>query len=229
MMRRASFLLCASLVAACSSSESGPVDADVALDSAVALDANVAVDSDVAVDAATAADAETLIDAATLADATVSVDAAIDASSAIDAAAAVDASVDASSADSGPLPTTRAGQCFTNSHCASGTCVATAPGGFCQCDGSSCSEGPADECTFGSCLATCSTTSNCTPGLRCNTSAGVCALRSCDSSAACGDYHSCEGGFCRRIPCSAGACPTGTTCRSTSDGMLCVEDYLTFE
>jgi hypothetical protein len=226
MMSRASFLLCAALVSACGSADNETVDANVVIDSAVLNDANVAVDSAIAVDAAAPADADTLIDAATLADALVSVDAAMEA--AVDAAR-VDAAVDASAADSGPLPTTRAGQCFANAHCASGTCVATAPGGFCECSGGSCGEGPADECTFGSCLETCSTTSDCSPGLRCNTSAGVCALRSCSSSGTCGDYHSCEDGFCRRTPCSAGACPAGTTCRSTSDGMLCVEDYLTFE
>lgn len=216
MMSRASFLLCAALVSACGSANDGAADAALAIDAASPADAATSIDAAPSVDAELDAAADSAIDAAAV-DSSV-VDAAVDLSAA-----------DASAADSGPLPTTRAGQCFANAHCASGTCVATAPGGFCECSGGSCSEGPADECTFGSCLVTCSTTSDCSPGLRCNTSAGVCALRACSSSGTCGDYHSCEDGFCRRTPCSAGACPAGTTCRSTSDGMLCVEDYLTFE
>jgi hypothetical protein len=56
-------------------------------------------------------------------------------------------------------------------------------------------------------------------------------LKACTGTgtSTCGPYHACTGGFCRRISCAAGEiCPTGTECKTTSSGRLCVETFLTY-
>lgn len=134
-------------------------------------------------------------------------------------------------ADGSVIPPTRKGQCFTDAHCGAGlTCVAGSPGGFCSGCGGSCSVGPADQCNFGTCNESCTKDEDCTPGLRCNAS-GTCILKSCagTGTSTCGPFHSCQSGFCRRISCAAGeVCPSGTDCKTTSTGRLCVEAFLTF-
>jgi len=141
--------------------------------------------------------------------------------------AARDATSDAT-ADATTPPTGR-GQCFTDANCGAGkTCVATAPGGFCAGCAGSCSVGPADQCNFGTCNASCTNDVDCAAGLRCNPS-GTCVLKSCAGVGTCGPWHACDGGFCRRISCNAGeTCPSGTDCKTTSTGKLCVETFLTY-
>lgn len=139
-----------------------------------------------------------------------------------------DASRDALSTDGATTPTGR-GQCFTDANCGGGkTCVATAPGGFCAGCAGSCSVGPADQCNFGTCNASCTIDADCAAGLRCN-SGGTCVLKSCAGVGTCGPWHTCDAGFCRRSSCNAGeTCPLGTDCRTTSTGKLCVETFLTY-
>lgn len=146
-------------------------------------------------------------------------------------AATTDAARDATSdatADATTPPTGR-GQCFTDANCGAGkTCIATAPGGFCAGCAGSCSVGPADQCNFGTCNASCTNDVDCAAGLRCN-SGGTCVLKSCAGVGTCGPWHACDGGFCRRISCNAGeTCPSGTDCKTTSTGKLCVETFLTY-
>lgn len=155
-----------------------------------------------------------------------------DASAERDASPERDAAADTSTpADASVVPPTRKGQCFTDAHCGAGlTCVAGSPGGFCSGCGGSCSVGPADQCNFGTCNESCTKDEDCTPGLRCNAS-GTCILKSCagTGTSTCGPFHSCQSGFCRRISCAAGeTCPSGTDCKTTSAGRLCVETFLTF-
>jgi hypothetical protein len=107
-----------------------------------------------------------------------------------------------------------AGQCVMDLDCGGGlTCTVSAPGGICAGCGGSCPLGLAYECLMGSCVRTCYTDDDCPWGLRCSGGA-LCALISC-SGPTCPAPFTCQGGFCRRPPCSGG-CPVGWTCRDTT-------------
>jgi len=100
---------------------------------------------------------------------------------------------------------TVAGQCRRDSDCGTGDCTESAPGGFCVgCgDDGDCAAGHA--CSdFGSCNRECTADADCPTGLRCNTTAGACVLKSCGT---CPAGTVCSGGFCRRPACDA-ACVT---------------------
>jgi len=158
-----------------------------------------------------------------------------DASNPGDGAPARDAAADTAVADTGAAdaskpPPPGKGQCYLDAQCGLGkTCVATAPGGFCQgCTGDTCDVADADQCNFGTCNASCRDDDGCPFGLRCN-GTGTCVLKACSGPAGCDATHTCDGGFCRRIRCTGGAaCPAGTQCRATPSGELCVESYLTY-
>jgi hypothetical protein len=199
-----SFVAFVACLAACGSTDPVPVD-DAGPSSTL--------------DASTASDAARK-DASSSADGAVPIDAGGDSASA----------VDASGSDSGPPPPAGKGQCYLDAQCGAGkTCVATAPGGFCQgCTGDTCNVADADQCNFGTCNASCAKDADCAYGLRCNTS-GTCILKTCSAASPCDATHACDGGFCRRIKCTGGtACPSGTQCRNTPSGELCVESYLSY-
>jgi hypothetical protein len=133
-----------------------------------------------------------------------------------DAAAADTAAADAAASDTGvdgADASRPAGQCVVDGDCGSGlTCTVTAPGGICAGCGASCPLGLAYDCLMGSCVRTCASDDECPWGLRCSGSA-LCALISC-SGPTCPEPFTCQGGYCRRPPCSGG-CPGGWTCRGT--------------
>lgn len=125
-----------------------------------------------------------------------------------------DAAAPGPDAGSQPRPL---GQCATDSQCPSGyTCVASAPGGLCNgCMGSCGVSGPY-ECAYGGCSRTCEDDGDCPAGLRCATTAGLCALITCGcpTCGTCPAPYVCEGGLCRRPPCpnGVGDCPAGWGC-----------------
>jgi hypothetical protein len=56
-----------------------------------------------------------------------------------------------------------------------------------------------------------------------------CSLPSdCPSTLACRPLSAGGTKYCLRAQCDTSACPSGTTCKTTSDGKLCVEDALSF-
>jgi hypothetical protein len=136
---------------------------------------------------------------------------------------------DGGAGDASVTPPKGAGQCFTDANCGTGkTCTATAPGGFCAGCAGSCNVGPADQCNFGTCNASCKIDGDCAKGLHCN-SGGTCVLKACSGAGSCDPWHTCTGGFCRRVSCAAGeTCPADTDCKVTSAGKLCVETFLTY-
>jgi hypothetical protein len=126
------------------------------------------------------------------------------------------------------------GQCYLSSHCASGSCAANGPGGICSCAGAAACPATFECGPFSSCTHSCSDDADCVRGMRCNSSSGTCVLKTCSSTSDCLSPLVCRplssGGtqYCLRAQCDTTACPSGSTCKTTSDGKLCVEDALSF-
>jgi hypothetical protein len=157
-----------------------------------------------------------------------------DASTDLGTDVATEAASDASS-DLGTDAKMEKGQCYLNAQCASGSCAANGPGGICSCAGAAACPATFECGPFASCTHSCSDDSDCVRGLRCNTSTNTCVLKTCSSSSDCLAPLVCRplssgGGtqYCLRAQCDTTACPSGSTCKTTSDGKLCVEDALTF-
>lgn len=130
----------------------------------------------------------------------------------------------------GTPPTT--GQCYLTAQCPQGNpnaqCNADAPLGVCLCGNDThCNAGWDDQCIAGGCIRDCSVDGDCGPSRSCSPS-GRCLVKSCSTPADCSPLHTCRAGgsLCQRVQCpnGQGDCPTGTTCRTTSGGKLCVED-----
>ncbi len=117
------------------------------------------------------------------------------------------------------------GQCNENLECeimvgGYRSCTRTAPGGLCAgCGDGEC--GNMAECKFGTCQATCTSKTDCAPGLIC-LSGGTCGIERCVKNVCPTPMFGCTAsGFCERKACEKQAdCPTLTTCTSG----LCIED-----